>query len=142
MTRLLCFFFTIILSTPATAVFKCTQNGKITYSDQRCPDAQGSIVPLQQTVTAEDAARARQRAQQEKIALEKFEQETRRAALQEQKLQQQHARVVAKQKRVCTTLARQKKWRDEDALHAAPKSAGKLQRQAQRAAEKYAAQCP
>lgn len=142
MTKFLCFVFSILLSSPAAAVFKCTHEGKITYSDQPCPDAQGSIVPLRQTVTEEDAANARERARQEKIALEQFEKEAQREALHAEKLQRQHAKTVARQKHICTTLAQQKKWREEDALHAVPKSAEKLQRQAQRAAEKYAAQCP
>ena len=98
-------------------------------------------MPLSQTTTETDAQHARQRALQEKRALEKFEHDAQHAAQQAQKSQRQHAREIAIQQRLCTSLARQQKWRAEDAMHAGAKSAEKAKRQARRAAEKYAAQC-
>lgn len=98
-------------------------------------------MPLRPATTAQDVQQARQRAHEEKLAVEKFEKQAQRSALIEQKARQQRARTDAAHQRLCNTLAQQMKWREEDALHAKPKSAAKARRNAQRAAEKYAAQC-
>ena len=141
MTKILCFIIALALSAPASAVFKCDQNGKVTYSDQACPDGQGSMMTLRPTTTTDAMQQARQRAREEKLAVEKFEKTAQLDALREQAARRQQARTLAAHQRLCATLAQQKKWREEDSLHASQKSSEKARRNAQRAAEKYAAQC-
>ncbi len=141
MTKILGFIIALCLSAPAAAVFKCVQNGKITYSDQACPDGQGKLMPLPPTTSADAMQQASQRAQEEKRAVEKFEKQEQHDALLAQKSRLQLAKTAAAHQRLCATLAQQHKWREEDARHAAPRSAAKARRNAQRAAEKYAAQC-
>jgi hypothetical protein len=138
---LLVFVFLCAPFTVHAAAFKCLQDGKVTYGDQPCHEGQGKLVPLSQTTTERDAQLARERAQQEKRALEKIEHDAQRDAQQAQKSQQHHAREIAAQNRLCSALAQHQKWREEDALRASPRSAEKAKRHARRAAEKYAAHC-
>jgi hypothetical protein len=122
----------------AFAIYKCEGNGTVTYSDSPCPGGKpldiGSIPPS-------DLADARRRADQEKQALSRIENERRKQEVREEKERRKSARARAALERKCAALERRRKWAAEDAASAAGKSAEKAKRKARRAEELFDAEC-
>jgi hypothetical protein len=141
MTRLVCLMFFLCASAPAFAVYKCELDGKINYRDTPCSGGEKNSFPSPPLPAPGDAQAARQRAQQEKQALVQLEKAQHMNDEREQKAQRSVINSTAAKKKACAALALQKKWREEDVVHASPNAAAKAKRRARRAAEKYEVAC-
>lgn len=123
-------------SLPASAVYKCEQSGKLTYSDVPCGGMQKEMsAPTTATsnheaemIRAQNELRRLQNSREQK---ERQDQQFRNLALRGQ---------VARQKK-CRALALQSKWKQEDAHLAPLASQTKTRRIARRAEEKYQSEC-
>jgi hypothetical protein len=127
----------------ANAAFKCTQDGRILYSDHPCAGGI-ALAPsdLRKPATLEaDLQSAQQRAAAEKRQLHELEESRRRT---ERMVEQQRARaaaIAARRQRQCAALALKRRWAAEDAALASSQKAEKSRRQSRRLGEKYALEC-
>lgn len=131
----------LLVGSPASAAFKCVQNGSISYSDQPCPAGTSKALAPPDGVSTDEARRARERAKTQANELARIERAAQREALETQRTEHRLAGTAATKKRSCARLAQQGKWREEDAAHANARSMEKARRNARRAAEKYALEC-
>jgi len=124
----------------AQSVYKCTLDGKVSYSDMPCPaDAASSPMPAVPATPAGAAASADLlRMQTESAALRK----TRQKAEEREALEAERAaRRAAAQRKRCAKLALAKQWADEDARGASPANLAKARLRAKRAGESLAVEC-
>ena len=126
----------VCLSLPAAAVYKCEQQGRITYSDSPCAGQQTEMTAPAPAASIHSAEMNRaqselRRLQSSREQKEKQDQQFRNLALRGQ---------VARQKK-CRALALQSKWKQEDAQLAPLASQTKTRRLARRADEKYQSEC-
>lgn len=125
-------------SPPAAAIYKCTQSGVTTYTDQPC---EGETLPVRPA----DVAPARPA--EDKVLLREKKEIARLQSLREQRERQDKqirdlsARGSAARERKCQSLALQLKWREEDLRDAPLASQDKARKMARRAAEKYRNDC-
>lgn len=120
-------------------VYKCTHDGKVTYSEAPC--VKGAEVIIDEApppIASKEAAADLQRMRKEADALEK--QRLARQAREDRDDAAQD-RVAAKRRGQCDKLQLARKWADEDARRAAPQAAEAARLKARRAAERYAAEC-
>lgn len=126
----------VFFSLPASAVYKCEQSGRLTYSDVPCGGQQKEM-PSSASATSNhetEMSRAQnelRRLQNSREQKERQDQQFRNLALRGQ---------VARQKK-CRALALQSKWKQEDAHLAPLASQTKTRRLARRAEEKYQSEC-
>jgi hypothetical protein len=134
----------LLCSLPAWAVYKCDNDGQVTYSDAACAngktvaidDARGVKSPAP-VAAAKDKA-AQQRLDKSRAA------EDKRVSRQRDKQEREEARtrlVAEKLKRKCAQLAQRKAWAEDDLRNAPVKTMEKARRKSQRAAENYRAEC-
>ena len=121
---------------PASAVYKCEQSGRLTYSDVPCGGQQKEMPSSASATSNHDAEMTRtqnelRRLQNSREQKERQDQQFRNLALRGQ---------VARQKK-CRALALQSKWKQEDAHLAPLTSQTKTRRIARRAEEKYQSEC-
>jgi hypothetical protein len=125
-----------IFPLPASALYKCEQQGHLTYSDSPCSGKQIDIaVPATPSSNhAAEMTRAQselRRLQNSREQKERQDQQYRNLALRGQ---------VARQKK-CRALALQSKWKQEDANLAPLSAQTRSRRIARRAEEKYQSEC-
>lgn len=123
-------------SLPASAVYKCEQTGRLTYSDVPCGGQQKEMQSSASATSNHEAEMIRaqnelRRLQNSREQKERQDQQFRNLALRGQ---------VARQKK-CRALALQSKWKQEDAHLAPLASQTKTRRIARRAEEKYQSEC-
>lgn len=86
--------FTLILgSSPAFSINKCTDDGKVTYSDLPCPEAAHSSEFTQQVIPPNDPAAAKKRYLSDQKQLRKITEQKAK----EEKQHQREAQAVARQ---------------------------------------------
>jgi len=132
------------LSTNALAdpVYKCTQDGKTSYSDRPC--AQGNSVELPPAVGirpegAESVATrdARTLVELEKLRIAREKEQARIA-----KADARQARAAATHRKQCARLNLRRRWADEDAARLTGRAKVAALRRAKRATEALAVECP
>ena len=121
----------------AQTVHKCTQDGKVTYTEQPC--AGGTVIavpegPAPDKSAAAELARARKQAD----ALEKDRHKRQAADSREDAAA---SRAAAAHHRKCEKLRLDKKWADEDLRRAQPQHEERARIKAQRAADKLNLAC-
>jgi hypothetical protein len=128
----------VSLSMPAFAIYKCEADGKIAYSDAPCAGGRtidvGNAAPV-------NTAQSRHALVQQKAELKRLESTRHKQEDQEAKLRRTAAHADATRQKKCASLARRKKWANEDAATATGKSAEKTRRKARRAQETYQEEC-
>ncbi|MYM67526.1 DUF4124 domain-containing protein [Pseudoduganella sp. FT55W] len=131
----------LIVAALVGAVYKCTVDGKVSYSDAPCPaGAQASTLEAPAAPSADPAAGATLRKQQkqadtlEKARLKREEREEREAA--------SAAKAAAVQRKKCDQLQLKKRWADEDARRATGQATEAARLRAHRAGEAMALECP
>ncbi|USX24498.1 DUF4124 domain-containing protein [Oxalobacteraceae bacterium OTU3CINTB1] len=124
----------------AQSVYKCTVDGKITYSDMPCPPgARASSMLVVPKAPADAAAAADlQRMQKESAALQKSRQKVEEHEARES---ERAARTAMSQRKRCAKLALTKQWADEDARSATNANAAKARLRAKRAGESLSLEC-
>jgi len=110
-------FFALCLLTGAThadTIYKCTADGKVSYSQTPCAaDAAGAVLDVPATAPPDPAAAAElQRQKREADALQKARQ--KREAKEEREAAKSDAAAAAHRKK-CAKLALQKKWAEDEA---------------------------
>ncbi|NVM79701.1 hypothetical protein FHW83_005542 [Duganella sp. SG902] len=130
----------LIVAALAGAVYKCTVDGKITYSDTPCAAGTGVVLESPAAPAADPAAGAALRRQQkqadtlQKARLKREEQDDRDAA--------RDAKAAATQRKKCDQLRLKKRWADEDARRATGQATEAARLRAQRAGEAMSLECP
>jgi len=121
----------------AQAVHKCTQDGKVTYTEQPC--AGGTVIAVPEAPAPDTSAAAElKRARKQADALEK-ERHKRQAADSREDAAASRAAAARHQK--CEKLRLDKKWADEDLRRAQPQHEERARIKAQRAADKLNLAC-
>lgn len=129
--------FLLSCSTPALAVYKCAEDGKVSYSDTPCAGGR----QLDISIPAVDATSARQQFAHEKNELKRLENDRHKREAIEEKEQLRVARAMASRKKKCDALARRVKWAEEDSRLAQGRSTEKAKRRAHRLTEQYDGEC-
>jgi hypothetical protein len=128
---------TALLSSPAFAIYKCEQNGTVSYSDQPC--SHGTALNID--TTPGDSKAAKQQLASDEKKLKQLERERHQQEAQRDREAKQAAREHASRQKTCNNLALRLKWAKEDAASATGKSAEKQKIKARRAEEKYTTEC-
>nr|WP_315261097.1 DUF4124 domain-containing protein [uncultured Duganella sp.] len=125
----------------AQSVYKCTVDGKVSYSDTPCPaGAQAATLeapaaPKTDPAAARDLKRQQKQAGTlEKARLKQQERDDRDAA--------RAAQAAAVQRKKCDKLKLNKRWADEDARRATGQASEAARLRAHRAGEAMALECP
>lgn len=140
MTRYL-FLLLLSIANPASAIYKCDTQGKITYSDSPCSNSLQTQLSPVHAVSREDIDKANRLREQEEKKLKSLESARKKIEANNQKAEQKRRREHASLQKKCAALALRVKWSEEDAVTATGKSAFKIRRAAQRHNEKYEAEC-
>ena len=125
----------------AQSVYKCTVDGKISYSDMPCPAgaaASSTLAVPKAPAGVDDAAADLRRMQKESAALQKSRQKIEEREARES---ERAARAAAAQRKRCAKLALTKQWADEDARRATNANADKARLRAKRAGESFSLEC-
>lgn len=128
-------------SSAAQSVYKCTVDGKISYSDLPCPAgaAASSMLAVPNAPAGVDGAAADlRRMQNASAALQKSRQKIEERDAREA---ERAARVAAVQRKRCAKLALTRQWADEDARGATNATADKARLRAKRAGESFSLEC-
>ena len=129
--------FFLIFSPSSHAVYKCTQQDTISYSDQPCS---GSQLELAAPPPARPPDRATE-LQREKADVARMQNARELMERQDQTFRTMSLRGEAAKKKKCNALALQRKWKEEDVHLATPSTQIKARRNARRASEKYQSEC-
>jgi hypothetical protein len=140
MLRLMLTTLLLAACTPALAMYKCESGGKLSYSDTPCTDGKNVII-RDAALQPADATGTSVRLLRDKTEANRLERERHQRESQDEKERLQAARAAARSHKKCDSLALRTKWAEEDAVHAAGKSAAKVKRRARRSAEKYELEC-
>src|SRR6478736_6129471 len=127
-----------LLSAPAFAIYKCENNGTVSYTDQSCP---GGTQVKTEPAAPNDSNAAKRRFTEDTKALKQLEKERHRREAEQEKKDRKLEQARAIRHKKCSSLALKTKWAEEEAASAQPKAAAKQKRKAQRAEEKYALEC-
>lgn len=125
----------------AQGVYKCTVDGKISYTDMPCPAgaAASSMLAVPAAPAGAPAAAADlQRMQKQSAALEKSRQKIEE---REARASERAARAAAAQRKRCARLALTKQWAEEDARLASNANSDKARLRAKRAGESFSLEC-
>ena len=124
----------------AQSVYKCTVDGKISYSDMPCPAgaAASSTLAAPKPPADTSAAADLQRMQKESAALQKSRQKIEEREARES---ERATRTATARRKRCAKLALTKKWADEDARGATSANAAKAGLRAKRAGESFSLEC-
>lgn len=130
-------------SLPAQAVYRCEQNGTVSYDDQPCAAGRSINIAeeVRDAVSPGEVAAARKRLRQQKRTAAEIERKKAKETEKEGKARQLAARKAAAKEKKCQPLALRKKWAEEDAASADRKSFDAAQRKARRVAERYDLSC-
>lgn len=136
-------FLLLCVCLPAQAVYRCEQNGAVSYADHPCAGGRSTDISedVRDLVSQGDAAAARKRLQQEKRAAADIETEKLRDLKRQNTAREVSARQSAAKEKVCRPLALRMKWAEEDLATASGKSVDSARRKAKRAAERYDLHC-
>ncbi len=130
----------LIIAALAGAVYKCTVDGKITYSDAPCAAGASVVLETPAAPAADPAVNAALRRQQkqadtlQKARLKREQQDDREAA--------RDAKAAATQRKKCDQLRLKKRWADEDARRASGQATEAARLRAHRAGEAMSLECP
>lgn len=133
-----CFLLLVALLSPvsALAVYRCEQNGKITYTDFPCAGREVEITRSASAPQADDDRLRRERG--EVGRLQKLREQRER---QDQQIRDLAARGAAAREKKCRSLALQQKWREEDLRESTLDKADKARTRLRRAQEKFDSEC-
>ena len=125
----------------AQNVYKCTVDGKISYSDVPCPAGAAASSMLAVPNAPADAPASAghlQQLQNESAALQRSRQKIEEREARES---ERAARTTAVQRKRCGKLALTKQWADDDARRATDANADKARLRAKRAGESHTLEC-
>lgn len=125
----------------AQNVYKCTADGKTSYSDTPCPAGASATTISAPAAPPTDPAAAttlrRQQKQADTLTAARVKREER-----EERDAARASQAAAVQRRKCDKLKLSKRWADEDARRATGQATEAARLRAQRAGEAMALECP
>jgi hypothetical protein len=128
----------------AQTMYKCTNNGTLTYGDRPCatgPSQQVTVAPTPQA----DPATLERLARQHALAMQLIARDAARDDYEERELkreQQRARRAASAHKLKCDRLRLRQQWAQEDVRRAPQKSTGNAQVKARRQQQAMALECP
>lgn len=140
---LLLAFFTFSLLTfspPALAIYKCESGERVVYSDTPCRSGKTTTLDIDTGPIGGPEA-AQQRTEQDRKELQKLENARQKQQAADERAYHKRQKAQASKKKKCDNLALRRKWAEEDAANAHPKSAERARRTARRAAERHELEC-
>lgn len=146
MMRILFLFAASLLSTAvhAQSVYKCTQDGKTSYSDRPCAQgASKTLPPMPEGISAADTMGPQGGDARTLLALEKARIAREKSAEKEDRQQARQARAAQARRQKCDKLRLRRKWAEEDlarTVHGPKYEAARTR--ARRQAETLAVECP
>ncbi|MDQ9170255.1 hypothetical protein Q8A64_07480 [Oxalobacteraceae bacterium R-40] len=142
MIRFLAVLLLASYSSSSLAIYKCEENGKVIYSDEKCSSGKLKSIDTTNGKISESALNeATARNKREKETLQQLKKTRQRDEALEEKSRQKRMRTNEALRKKCQALELKKKWSEEDAVAATGKSAEKSKRTAMRNKEKYEAEC-
>ena len=127
----------------AQPVYKCSADGKTSYSDRPCAHGRSAILPPPAAgVAPEGAETVATRDSRTLLELEKMRIAREERALREQREQERASRTAGLQRKKCARLRLRHKWAEEDVAKSHGKARTRAQTKARRAAETLAVECP
>lgn len=137
MGRVLMACAALCVSGQALAVYKCEENGRVTYGDQPCDGGRAVTLPS----TAPDASSTRRQAERDASTLKSLESERhKREAVEERELRSSSRQSAARHKRCAAHAAKQKRANQEVAATSGLANE-KARQKARRVTEDYEAAC-
>jgi hypothetical protein len=125
----------------AEPVYKCTQDGRTSYSDRPC--AQGKSTELPPVgIRPEGAESVTTRDARTLVELEKLRIAREKEQERIDKADARQARVAATHRKQCARLNLRKRWAEEDVARLTGRAKVAAQRRAKRATEALAVECP
>ena len=123
-------------------VYKCIEQGKVTYAQAPCPGAQVTQLAVPPAPAAAQSPRTEELQRQAELAAQLASERGKRDA-QHQRETLRARREAAQYRQKCEKLRLRKRWADEDLAGARDsKAVAALQKKAVRAAEALKAECP
>lgn len=130
----------LAVSAPALAIYKCESGGRTVYSDAPCSSGKSTALEIN-TRPSGDPDAAQQQLSQDKQELQRIENARQKQEAIDQRERRKQYKTGEAKKKKCADLALRKKWAEEDAASAHPKSQERARRTARRAAEKHELEC-
>ena len=121
-------------------VLRCTKDGKVSYTDQPCPQGAQSTELAVPPAPAADAATAADLARQAALAAQMRQQREKRSA-QEEREEQRATQAARLQRQKCQRLQLAQRWAMEDASRAPVGQREAAQLKAHRAGQSLALEC-
>lgn len=129
-------------SAASHAIYKCEENGKITYSDEQCESGSARAIDTTNSrLTNAAVSEATERNKRNRETLKQLESTRQKEEATEEKARQKKLRASEALRKKCQAMALKVKWSEEDAAAATGKSINKAKRTASRQREKYEAEC-
>ncbi|NRR31218.1 DUF4124 domain-containing protein [Oxalobacteraceae bacterium] len=125
----------------AQTVYKCTVDGKISYSESPCAAGTGTVLAVPDA-PAPPAPSAKAELKQLKKEADRLEKERHRKEAYEARDEDRAARDADIRYKKCGQLRQKQKWAEEDARGATLQNSEAARRKARRAAETVALECP
>ncbi|MFS2217701.1 DUF4124 domain-containing protein [Telluria sp. Tellsp104] len=130
----------------ADPVYKCTQDGKTSYSDRPCVHGKSVELPAPVGIRPEGAESVPTRDARTLLQLEKLriarEKEQKREQERGDKADARQARAAATHRKQCARLNLRKRWAEEDVARLTGRAKVAAQRRSERATEALAVECP
>lgn len=140
--RLVALALFLTYSNSSLAIYKCEENGKTIYSDERCANGRATQIDTTNSRISDSAAdEALARGRREKDVVKRLEENRRKEEVLEEKARQKRIRADEALRKKCQTMALKVQWSEEDAAAATGKSAEKSKKTARRNREKYEMEC-
>jgi hypothetical protein len=143
MTRFLPLLAACLLTNAlADPVYKCTQDGKTSYSDRPCAHGKSVELPAPVGIRPEGAESVTTRDARTLVELEKLRIAREQEQARSDKADARQARAAAAHRKQCARLNLRKRWAEEDVARLTGRAKVAAQRRARRAKEALAVACP
>jgi hypothetical protein len=126
----------------ADPVYKCTQDGKTSYSDHPCAQGQSVELPPAVGIRPEGAESVATRDARTLVELEKLRIAREKEQERIDKADARQARIAATHRKQCARLNMRKRWAEEDVARLTGRAKVAAQRRVKRATEALAVECP
>lgn len=125
----------------AQTVYKCTVDGKVTYTETPCQNGSSTVLAAPAAPTRSPEAAAAELARQQRLSKE-LERDRHRAEAKDARDMDRVARAADARQAKCNKLKLNKKWADDDLKGAPVGRVESAQRKASHAAEQLKLGCP
>jgi hypothetical protein len=126
----------------ADPVYKCTQDGRTSYSDRPCAKGKSVELPPPAGIRPEGAESVATRDARTLVELEKLRIAREKEQERIDRADARQARAAATHRKQCARLTLRRRWAEEDVARLAGRAKVAAQRRAKRATEALAVECP